>query len=160
MKIRYAMMTDLDEIANVERICFPEAEAASRESFEKRLAVFPECFWVLEEDGKIIGLINGMVSDEKYIRDEMFADAGMHKADGDWQMIFGVEVLPEYQKKGYAAKLMERVFEDCKKRGQKGIVLTCKDFRVPYYERFGFKLEKKSESEHGGAVWYDMRAML
>ena len=112
MKIRYAMMTDLDEIAEVESICFPEAEAASRESFEKRLAVFPDCFWVLEEDGKIIGLINGMVSDEKYIRDEMFADAGMHKADGDWQMIFGVEVLPEYQKKGYAYEALSGILEN------------------------------------------------
>lgn len=158
MDIRYATMADLDEIAEVERRCFLPAEAASRASFEKRLAVFPENFWLLEDDGKIIGLINGMVSDEEYIRDEMYADASMHNPDGSWQMIFGVEVLPEYQKKGYAAMIMKRVFEDSKARGKKGVVLNCKDFRVPYYEKLGFKYERKSTSGHGGAVWYDMRA--
>lgn len=160
MVIRYATMADLDEIAEVERRCFPEAEAASRASFEKRLAVFPENFWILEDEGKILGLINGMASDEEYLRDEMFADAGLHKDDGAWQMIFGVEVLPEYQRRGYAAMLMKQVFEDSKARGKKGVVLTCKDFRVPYYEKLGFRYERKSSSEHGGATWYDMRAVF
>ena len=160
MIIRHATMADLDAIAEIERICFPEAEAASRDSFEKRLAVFPDHFWLLEKDKRIIGLINGMVSDEEYLRDEMYADADMHNENGDWQMIFGVEVLPEYQRKGYAAMIMKQVFEDSKARGKKGVVLNCKDFRVPYYEKLGFKYERKSPSDHGGAVWYDMRAVF
>ncbi len=157
MIIRHATMADLDAIAKIERTCFLPAEAAGRDSFEKRIAAFPNNFWLLEKEGNIIGLINGMASDEEYLRDEMYADASLHNENGAWQMIFGVEVLPKYQRKGYAAMIMKRVLEDSKARGKKGVVLNCKDFRVPYYEKLGFRYERKSSSEHGGATWYDMR---
>ena len=76
MNIRFATMNDLDAIAGVERQCFLPEEAATREDFEKRLAVFPEHFWLLEEEGRIVSMINGMVTDIPILRDEMFADAG------------------------------------------------------------------------------------
>lgn len=72
----------------------------------------------------------------------------MHREEGQWQMIFGVATLPEYQKMGCASKLMERVIADVK-RGRKGIVLTCKESLIPFYERFGFVNEGKSMSKHG-----------
>ena len=102
-------------------------------------------------------MINGMVTDETTLRDEMFEDATMHNPNGAWQMIFGVETIPECREKGYAALIMNRVIEDCRMQGRKGIVLTCKDKLVPYYSKFGFVNEGKSASVHGGAVWYDMR---
>lgn len=157
MEIRLATMDDLDAITAMEAVCFPEAEAASRESFEKRLQEFPNHFWLLVEEGRPVAMINGMVSDEELLSDEMFADAAMHEEDGAWQMIFGVETLPEYQKKGCAAMLMERVIEDVRAQGKKGLVLTCKDRLIHYYAKFGFENEGVSASVHGGAVWYDMR---
>lgn len=158
MNIRKAHMADLEAIARMELLCFPEAEAATIESFEKRIAVFGDSFWLLEdENSNLIGMINGMVTDESILRDEMFEDAGLHDPKGAWQMIFGVETIPEYRNQGYAAMLMERVIEDCKALGRKGLVLTCKDRLVHYYEKFGFVNEGKSASVHGGAVWYDMR---
>lgn len=157
MNIRKATLADLDAISEMELRCFPEAEAATRKSFEERIRVFGDYFWLLEKDGEIISMINGMVSDEPMLKDEMFEDANMHNENGAWQMIFGVDTLPQYQKKGYAAQVMERVIADCKKQGRKGIVLTCKDRLVHYYEKFGYVNEGKSESVHGGAVWYDMR---
>lgn len=157
MNIRKATMQDLDKIAEMELACFPEAEAATRKSFEERIRVFGDYFWLLEKDGELIGMINGMVSDEPILRDEMFEDASMHNENGAWQMIFGVETIPEYRKQGCAAFIMEQVIKDCKAQGRKGIVLTCKDKLVHYYETFGYVNEGKSASVHGGAVWYDMR---
>ena len=157
MNIRKATMQDLDKIAEMELACFPEAEAATRKSFEERIRVFGDYFWLLEKDGEMIGMINGMVSDEPILRDEMFEDASMHNENGAWQMIFGVETIPEYRKQGCAAFIMEQVIKDCKAQGRKGIVLTCKDKLVHYYETFGYVNEGKSASVHGGAVWYDMR---
>lgn len=158
MMIRKASMADLEAVAYMELCCFPEAEAATIESFEKRIAVFGDCFWLLEnEEGTLIGMINGMATDEPMLRDEMFENAALHNPNGEWQMIFGVETIPEYRHKGCASMIMKRVIEDCKEVGRKGIVLTCKDQLVPYYERFGFINEGKSASVHGGAVWYDMR---
>lgn len=160
MNIRLASINDLDAITELEKICFPPAEAASRESFEKRLSVFANHFWVLEEDGAIISLINGMTTNLRCLCDEMYADAGMHNENGEWQMIFGVETVPKYQGKGYASMLMKQVIADCKEQGRKGIVLTCKDELLPFYERFGFVNEGVSESTHGGVRWYKMRLVF
>ena len=157
LEVRLATKADLDAITEMEAECFPQAEAATRESFEKRLSVFPNHFWLLEKDGKIISGINGLTTDEETLTDEMYVDATMHDEAGAWQMIFGVTTLPEYQRKGYAAMLMQRVIADCKEQGRKGIVLTCKDRLIKFYEQFGFVNEGESKSEHGGAIWYEMR---
>ena len=52
---------------------------------------------------------------------------------------------------------MERVISDAKQQGRKGLVLTCKEKLISFYERFGFVSEGVSESVHGGAVWHVMR---
>ncbi|WP_249526544.1 GNAT family N-acetyltransferase [Fusobacterium nucleatum] len=72
-------------------------------------------------------------------------------------MIFGVNTLPEYRKRGYAEKLLNEAISEAKSQNRLGLVLTCKDKLVHYYEKFGFKSEGISESTHGGEVWYLMR---
>lgn len=157
MHVRTATMEDLDAVTAVEAACFPAAEAATRDEFAARLAVYPNHFWLLEEDGRLVSFINGLVSDEPTIRDEMFADAAFHNEQGAWQMVFGVNTLPEYRRRGLAGEVMQRVIADARAQGRKGCVLTCKDRLVHYYETFGYRSEGVSASTHGGAVWYDMR---
>lgn len=154
--IRTIKETDLDEVTAVEAACFPAAEAADRSSFKQRIDTFPDSFFVAEAKGRIIGFINGCVTDQKVICDEMFADSGYHDPKGAYQSIFGLDVLPEYRKQGIAAGLMEYLIQDARKRGRKGLILTCKDRLIHYYEKFGYKNMGISGSTHGGAVWYDM----
>lgn len=154
--IRQVKPDDLDAVARVESVCFPEAEAAARDSFSQRIAAFPECFFVAEKDGEIIGFINGCATDERTIRDEMFEDAACHKADGAYQSIFGLDVAPGCRHQGLASQLMRYLIEDARKRGRKGLILTCKDRLIGFYEGFGYRSLGVSESVHGGAVWYDM----
>lgn len=75
-------------------------------------------------------------------------------------MIFGVDILPEYRKRGYAEILLKKVIEETRNRGKKGLVLTCKEHLLHYYEKFGFKNEGISGSEHGGVIWYQMRLIF
>ena len=157
MMIRLATMDDLEQIAHMEEICFPKAEAATRESFQKRLAVFPNHFWLLEKDGEIVCGINGMTTNEMTLTDEMYDNPDMHDENGAWQMIFGVNTLPDYRRRGYAEMILRRVIKDAKAQGRKGVVLTCKDKLVHYYAKFGFENEGVSESVHGNVVWYQMR---
>ena len=157
MKIKKAALADLDAIAALEAACFPEAEAASRDSFEKRLKVFADRFWLLWDGDRLVSMVNGMVTDQEELVDEMFADANMHQPEGAWQMIFGVATHPEYQRRGLAAQVLERAIADVKAEGRRGLILTCKDFRIHYYAKFGFVSEGVSVSEHGGAKWYQMR---
>ena len=157
MRIRTASMADLDTVTDIEAACFPAAEAASREDFAARLAVYPDHFWLLEEDGRVVSFVNGMVSDEPDLRDEMYADASLHREDGAWQMIFGVNTLPAYRRRGLAGQVLGRVIADARAQGRRGCVLTCKEALVHYYARFGFRSEGVSASTHGGVVWYAMR---
>lgn len=157
MIIRTATMNDLEAITAVEAECFPAAEAATRKDFEERLKIYPKHFWVLEQEGKIISFINGMVTNELTIRDMMYETATLHNEEGAWQSIFGVNTIPEYRKHGYAAMVMNQVIADAKKQHRKGCILTCKEKLIPYYEKFGYVNEGISNSVHGNVVWYDMR---
>lgn len=158
MHIRTATMDDLAAVTAVEAACFPAAEAATEKEFAARLRVYPNHFWLLEEeDGTLVSFVNGLVTDEPVLRDEMYADASMHDEQGDWQMIFGVNTMPQYRKQGLAARLLERVIADARTQGRRGCVLTCKNKLIHYYEKFGFQSEGVSGSVHGGVVWYDMR---
>lgn len=157
MEIRTATMEDLENIAAVEAECFAEAEAATKEEFAERLEYYRDHFWLMLDEGKIIAVVDGFVTDECDLTDEMYERASMHNENGAWQMIFGVNTIPAYRNRGYAGKLIKRAIEDAKKQGRKGLVLTCKDRLVPYYAKFGFKNEGVSASVHGGAVWNQMR---
>ena len=161
MHIRNATMQDLEALTAVEAACFPAAEAATRADFAARLAVYPNHFWLLEDEaGRLISFINGMVTDEPNLRDEMYENAALHRENGAWQMIFGVNTLPSWRKQGMAARVMERVIADARAQGRKGCVLTCKDRLIHYYEKFGYRSEGVSQSVHGGVVWYDMRLIF
>lgn len=156
INIRYVTAEDLDQVTAVEAACFPAAEAAGKESFKRRIETFPDCFFVAVHDGRIIGFINGCATDERTIRDEMFEDSGLHKKDGIYQSIFGLDVLEEYRGQGVAAKLMEHMIQDAEAKGRRGLILTCKDRLIHYYSKFGYENLGVSASVHGGAVWYDM----
>lgn len=155
-KIRKVTDGDLEAVADVEAACFPEAEAADKLSFQQRICTFSDSFFVAEASGRVIGFINGCATNSKVICDEMFADSRYHDPEGAYQSIFGLDVLPEYRQQGIAAGLMEHLIEDARKKGRKGLILTCKDRLIHYYEKFGYKNMGVSRSTHGGAVWYDM----
>lgn len=160
MNIRNATIEDIQAITKVEMTCFPKAEAATEEDFKNRLRVYPNHFWLLEDNKKLVSFINGMVTNEDTLTDEMYENVDLHNENGQWQMIFGVNTIPEYRRQGCAEKLMRKVISDAKDQGRKGLVLTCKDRLVHYYEKFGFKNEGISDSTHGGAIWYNMRLTL
>lgn len=154
--IRQVRQEDLDAVTRVEAVCFPQAEAASREAFSMRIAAFAESFFVAEQDGEIIGFINGCVTDERTICDEMFENVSYHKPDGAYQSIFGLDVVPNAQHQGLASKLMRHLIEDARAKGRRGLILTCKERLIGFYEQFGYRNLGISASVHGGAVWYDM----
>ena len=160
LRIRTASLEDLEAVTEIERCCFPEAEAASRESLRERLAVYPNHFWLLQDGNQIVSFVNGMVTDLPDLTDEMYEKAVLHNEAGKWQMIFGVDTWPEYRRRVYAGNLLRYVTEQAGKQGREGLVLTCKEKLVPYYAKFGFEQEGISESVHGGAVWYQMRLRI
>ena len=157
MLIRTATMEDLEAVAAVEAECFPPAEAATKEAFAKRLEYYGNHFWLMYDGDKLISFVDGFVTDEADLTDEMYEKAELHKEHGAWQMIFGVNTIPSCRKRGCAGELIKRAIADAKAQGRKGLVLTCKDRLISYYAKFGFVIEGVSESVHGNAVWNQMR---
>ncbi|MFK4786173.1 GNAT family N-acetyltransferase [Fusobacterium sp. MFO224] len=160
IKIRQVKPSDLDEITKIENICFPEAEAATRDSFKYRIATFPKSFYVALDNEKIVGFINGAVTNHNTIVDELYEPEGGHNPEGKNQSIFGLDVLPEYQRQGIAEKLMKYMMEKSREAKREKMILTCKERLIHYYEKFGYENKGISESVHGGVVWYDMEAKL
>lgn len=155
--IRSGRPEDLDELAKIENLCFPPDQAATREDIKERLEIYPEGFYILEKNEKIVSFVNGMSTNEDNLRDEMYENASLHQPDGKWQMIFGVDTHPDYRRQGLAGQVIKACIEDAKAKGRKGVVLTCLDHLIHYYASFGFVDEGISSSTHGDVVWHQMR---
>ena len=126
--------------------------------FAERVAHYGNHFWLLFEQGELVAFVDGFCTDMPDLTDEMYENAAMHNEDGAWQMIFGVNTLPEYRKHGYAGQLLRRAIDDARQQHRKGLVLTCKESLLPYYAQFGFRDEGVSDkSTHGNVVWHQMR---
>ena len=157
MEIRKGTLKDLEAIAAVEAACFPAAEAATAEEFAGRLQQYGDHFWLLWEGERLLAFVDGFCTDWPHLTDEMYADASLHRENGAWQMIFGVNTIPACRRQGYAGQLLQQAIADARAHGRKGLVLTCKEALVHYYAKFGFVNEGISGSTHGGVVWYQMR---
>ena len=157
MEIRKGTLKDLEAIAAVEAACFPAAEAATAEEFAGRLQQYGNHFWLLWEGERLLAFVDGFCTDWPDLTDEMYADASLHRENGAWQMIFGVNTIPACRRQGYAGRLLQQAIADARAQGRKGLVLTCKEALVHYYAKFGFVNEGISGSTHGGVVWYQMR---
>ena len=97
-EITRARKSDAEALAALEAVCFPPEEAATLAGFEARLDAFGDWFFVAKtSDGEIIGMIDGMATDEASIADEMFEDASLHKPNGRVQTVFGLDVLPQWR---------------------------------------------------------------
>lgn len=158
MRIRTAQMDDVDAVAAVEKECFPPAEAATREEFAERILHYGNHFWLMFDGDKLAAFVDGFVTDAPDLTDEMYERADMHNEAGAWQMIFGVNTMPEYRRRGLAGELIRCAIDNAGEAGRKGLVLTCKGELVHYYAEFGFKDEGITDkSTHGNVAWHQMR---
>ncbi len=160
INIRSITINDLDMVTSIEATCFPAAEAASKSSFRDRMTVYPEGFFVAELEGEMIGFINGALTNSMTIYDEQFTSMEHHTPDGENLAIFGLDVLADYQKRGFAGQLINHYIKFAKKQAYKRVILTCKKELVDYYAKFGFVKDGLSLSTHGGAEWFDMTLHL
>lgn len=155
--IRKANLDDLEQIFELERMCFPETEAATKDILKKRLEKYSDYFFVLLISERIVSMVNGMITDEPDLLDEMYSDESLHNTNGEWQMIFGVDTHPQYRNQGFATDILNAFINNARIEKRKGLVLTCKKNLISFYEKFGFVSEGRSDSMHGDVTWYQMR---
>lgn len=76
--IRQGTLQDLDAVTMIESICFPPAEGATRDSLRDRLAAFTTSFLVAELDGQLIGFINGCITNQDTLTDDLYESTAKH----------------------------------------------------------------------------------
>lgn len=118
--IRGMRYDDLDQITEIEKICF--SLPWSKNSFEQELKNELAYYQCAEEDGKIMGYM-GMwrIIDECHITN--------------------VAVLPEYRNRGIASMLINKMVEICKCSEIQNMTLEVRQSNLPainLYEKFGF----------------------
>lgn len=153
---RFARPYDADRIAEIEGICFPPDQAASKSAICQRIETFPTHFILLEADNTVIGFINGAIIQKRYIEDEMYASVASHNEQNPYQSVFGLDVLPNYRRQGLAHSLMNQLITQARQEKRRGVTLTCLKEKIGFYESMGFHSEGISESSHGGVIWYNM----
>lgn len=158
--IRHVLPRDLDECYAVETSGFPPEEAATRETIRLRIETFPQGFLVAEADGKVVGILNSAATNKDDIADEELKQLIGHHPDGKNLVVFALAVLPEYQKRGIASRLMSRFAAEARQQKKESVLLMCKQNLIAYYERMGFQHVGLSRSTHGGAEWHEMRLGL
>lgn len=158
MKIRYATLSDLGRVMEIEGLTFPAAEAAKRETFAYRMEHFGEWFFVALEEGRIVGLLCARPSAQGRMTDALYEPEELPA--GTTLALLCLETDPAWQRRGVAAALLWHVIEKARDADMRALMLACKEPLVPYYEKFGFALQGASASEHGGASWLDMALAL
>ncbi len=156
VNIRNVTEADLDGCYEVEIACWPPEEAAAKKTIERRIAVFPQGFFIAESDGRVIGMLNSCCTAREDLGDEELKQLVGHDVDGRNMVVFALGVLPEFRRHGIAAALMSRFIGFARELKKEKVLLICKSDLVAYYERFGFAHAGLSRSMHGGASWQQM----
>lgn len=156
LRIRQAVMEDLDRLSAIESVCFPPEQGAGREAIRRRLEAYPDHVLVGELGGEVVGHIMGPVIDKLYIQDEMYADTGCHSPKHPYQSVFSLSVIPTVRRRGIGGQLIHALIALARQEERLAVTLTCLAEKVPYYESFGFEKRGVSDSVHGGVTWYNM----
>ena len=160
MEIRNAIIDDLDACYELESLCFPEEEAASKTNIEKRIDMYSEGFFVLQHEDRLVGHINSGCTFKSDITDEGFKALVGHDPDGHNCVIFSLAIHPEFRSLKYGYLLLDALVKNVKMHNKENILLLCKTALISYYEQYGFTYRALSASTHGGAQWHEMFYMI
>ncbi len=157
-ELRSAREDDIEEIVNLENLCFAPHVACTYEMLSARIKQIPDMFLVASsrQTGEIAGFVTGLATEEEHFRDAFFEKPSLHFGKGHHVMILGLNVHPDYRHQGLAKGLMSFYRLSQAKQGKTKIILTCLEDKIRMYEKMGYKNLGLSHSLWGGIPWYEM----
>jgi len=129
--LRKAQITDIREIWKLLTFFAGHGDMLSRSLSELYESV--RDFYIIEEDGKLIGA------------------AALHIVWEDLAEVRSVAVAEDVERKGIGTQLVNSCLEEAKSLGLKRIF--CLTYKPDFFARFGFHIVDKSELPH--KVWGD-----
>ena len=153
---RQAAASDADRCHEIEASAYEGDEAATRDKIATRIALYPEGFLVMEQDGHVIGFINSGCAHKVVMSDEAFKELIGHDGNAPNVVIMSVVIDPAYQGRGYAGQLMRQFILRMQGQGKSTIHLMCKERHIDLYKHLGYRYIQPSNSDHGGMAWHEM----
>lgn len=115
MEIRQATIHDIPAVMKIESVSFASMIQETEETFVKRVTVFPEGFYILEEKGTACGYFTCEIWPEKSINGDSFVldhdIAEKHSDEGTVLYISSIAILPDCRSKGTGRKFFEDSLE-------------------------------------------------
>lgn len=138
--IREFRLGDLGSVMEIEKLSFSENQRYSEETFIHYHRESPDCFFVAEHMGKVIGYIIC-----SYVE--------------DYGHIVSLAVRPEYRGRGVGRKLLEKAEETLRNRGVRIIILeVAVSNKIAYslYRKMGYRVVSTLERYYGDEDAYLM----
>ena len=156
MLIRHARPEDWGDVVRIEQDNFSPEEAATPEAMAERLEMITDTFLIAEIQGEIAGYVEGPVVPVRYLTDDLFHKVVPNATEGGYIAVTSLSISKDFKGQGVGTALLAALKDLALAQNRQGISLTCHDYLIGYYEMNGFTDEGISESNHGGAVWYNM----
>lgn len=148
--IRRASVEDLSHIVDLENAIWPEGTRAPREKFEKRLAIFPEGFFLAFKEEKLIGASTAQIISYtkgepirswEYITDNGFIEK-THNPQGNALYIVSLGAL---SRSGGGSALITEQKALARRLGLTTLVLGA---RIPGYDAYCKSIQEVSINEY------------
>lgn len=141
--IRQATEKDLRSVAKLE-IKSEKKEAACGEEIARRFFMFPEGFFVAEQDQHIVGYLDsciwrGIQELQLYSFGQIGNFARFHDLEAQAYYVIFLAVDPDERHQGIGTSLVQRAVQEAVTRNRKSIELVAKNELVsPFYRKMGF----------------------
>jgi GNAT superfamily N-acetyltransferase len=155
MQVILAEERHLPTIVALELSSYPEDEAATPEKIEFRLKNANPYFMVCEEEGAVVGFVNGTLTKDSTLTHHSMSH---HDPDGSLLCIHSVVVDQSHRRKGVGSFILEAYVRHIKGLPNvQAIELLCKEDLRGFYEKGGFSFLGPSSVQHGSEQWFSMR---
>ncbi|OZM58056.1 carbon-nitrogen hydrolase [Lottiidibacillus patelloidae] len=151
IEIRNITPEDIDEILELQKICFPNMDPWERKHLESHISIFPEGQFCVEYDGEIIGtsaslIINFDEYDDQHTWDEISDEGYITNHNPDGYNLYGIEVMvhPEFRRMKIGKRLYEARKELAEKMNLKSIIIGG---RIPHYYKYAGEMSPKEYVE-------------
>ncbi|MER0123541.1 GNAT family N-acetyltransferase [Streptococcus sp. ZJ93] len=156
MQIQHARLADLEQVHQIEQANFSLEEQITKDVLGYYLERENMTCLVMEDDGNVAGYLLALPTVQATVTDDLFERKKKVEASCSHLAIVSLSVAENYKGQGVGTLLLAAIKDIAVQVGYKGISLTCKDYLLSYYGMYQFEDLGVSESQFGGAVWYDM----
>ncbi len=149
--VRHATETDLERLCELEKLCWQHTQTPS-EQIRSRLRLYPQGQFVLEKDGKVLGVIYSqrIANTDAFMTCNAAEVHKLHQSSGPIIQLLAVNIDPQAQDSGYGDRLLEFMLQRCSLitgiRQVVGVTL-CKNYAPSCAQSFEQYIQQQGNSQ-------------